>query len=248
MPNYQPKGAEYMRSIASRGGKASGKRRMITVPPVKRHLAAVAGANARWGKPALTDEEKKAHLQSWDAGVAHGSGWSKAKRVMAATEARETPDASDTASPPAPAQYDPVDTIAQIPEMRDVLSASDEPRVRKFLAALATPRYRNFKPATLARKFGLTPDEFANIWRDHQLRLATLKAIRAIPQVVEDLVQEAKASTRVCPRCDGAGQIATTGVVCYDCNGTGKVRQPGNPHAINLLFQLVGNPPKQQVK
>jgi hypothetical protein len=230
-----------MRTIASRGGKTSGKRRMITVSPAKRHLAAVAGANARWGKPALTEDEKKAHLQSWEAGVAHGAGWTEQK-------SKRCPGAGNAGSPrrtPNRAVPDPVEAVAQIPELAEVLKVSDDPRVRRFLAALATPRYRNYKPATLARKFGLTPDEFANIWRDHALRMATFRALSAIPRVVEDLIREAKTTMISCPRCGGSGDIAKTGVVCLDCEGTGKARQPGNPHAIDLLFQLVGNPPKQ---
>jgi len=211
---------------------------------LKRHLAAVAGA-ARWGNPALTEEEKKAHLQSWEAGVAHGAGWKPQKSKCTSANSKPGENAASTRRTPNRAVPDPVEAVAQIPELAEVLKISDDPRVRRFLAVLATPRYRNYKPATLARKFGLTPDEFANIWRDHALRMATFRALKALPQVVEDLIREAKPTMTACPRRGGSGEIATTGVVCLDCEGSGKARQPGNPHAIDLLFQLVGNPPKQ---
>ena len=81
MPNYELKGAEWMREIARLGGKASGARRLQSVDALTRRTVAMRAARARWGKPAWTNAEEEAWCDGWKAGVRSAIRWPRRNRA-----------------------------------------------------------------------------------------------------------------------------------------------------------------------
>src|SRR5262249_10381662 len=73
--------------------------------------------------------------------------------------------------------------------------------------------------------------------------IGLLRMSNQLPQVMEDVTEDAKSHMQVCGRCDGEKVIQftrankTTSKKCPDCKGTGEVRVVGDKHARDLVFE-----------
>jgi len=229
MPNHEKKGAEWMRHIGSLGGKASGIRRSEKVPTAKRHLIAVKGARARWGKPKWSEAEEAAWLGVWQVQLAAGLGLPKAERLSVARK-RHAPDICEDArsnepgptrqSVPldsigeTPVEHRPVynnpfiETIAQDPEFSTTIAEfHDKPKVQNFLIALGSLKYQNWSITRIAARFGLGASDLAEMWRDSQLQEAFFRIVSRMPDLAEKVMDDALGAKEACPRCDGLKNI-----------------------------------------
>lgn len=117
-------------------------------------------------------------------------------------------------------------------------------------AAMLAAKNRKTSLLQLCRKLGIRWDEMVDFHRNFNVQQGLLRASNHLPHVMEDVAVDAKSRVQGCTRCDGAGKLpdpslsAEDGVHltkdCPDCEGTGKVRVPGDQGARNLMFETMG--------
>ncbi len=105
------------------------------------------------------------------------------------------------------------------------------------------PAYRKFSLPKVCERVGLRVTDLADFFRGFYVDAALLSALRRLPQITKDLAQDALSQWVLCERCDGITTVqdsADTSRVCPACEGSGKVRQPGDPQARRLLAEMAG--------
>lgn len=117
-------------------------------------------------------------------------------------------------------------------------------------AAIIAVKNRKTTLAQLCRNCNIRWDEMVDFHRNFNVQQGLLRASNHLPHVMEDVAVDAKSRVQGCTRCDGAGkmgaQVSNDGEVlaepkdCPDCEGTGKVRVPGDQGARNLMFETMG--------
>jgi hypothetical protein len=271
MPNHEPKGAEWMREIASLGGKASARRKYHFPDPVTRCLNGLKAARARWGKPKWSEAEEAAYSIGYKAGMEHGTGWrtrpnrsnldagaDAESKISGTNEINESSgsEVSEVAVSGDGDVSDPSDETLDrgFPinreDLKAALGASESPKLQKFLSALSGTRYRGWNIGTLARKFGITPNELSTLWRDHNLSKGMATIIAGIPKIAADVVEDAQSVKVICPHCDGWGfvgvpehlqeNLGSKMIDCPNCEGAGMIRKPGSDVDRKRMFDAAG--------
>lgn len=135
-----------------------------------------------------------------------------------------------------------------------VLAAQPEESRLRSLLALMTADYSSYTHppllVTLCKKAGVTMQDIMNLMKDHAVAEGTVKMMLSLPQVMEDVGQDAKTRVRTCTVCLGRGHVTIaeqdadgklTGDSheedCLNCEMTGKVREIGDKHSRELLFE-----------
>lgn len=131
-----------------------------------------------------------------------------------------------------------------------VLAAQPEESRLRSLLALMTADYSSYTHppllVTLCKKAGVTMQDIMNLMKDHAVAEGTVKMMLSLPQVMEDVGEDAKTRKRTCTVCRGVGEIEVcdsegkpTGDMqtCLNCEGTGKVREIGDKHSRELMFE-----------
>ena len=80
-------------------------------------------------------------------------------------------------------------------------------------------------------------------WVDYNRLLGLMYMATDLPQIMEDVTNNARNRDVVCPRCDGLKTVRdgeTESRTCPVCKGTGDVQVPGDSHAIQLVFEALG--------
>lgn len=119
-----------------------------------------------------------------------------------------------------------------------------------FCRALHDPNFSRFSFPMMLRKFNISLHEIQSIYTDGKRQLGLLKMSSALPQVMEDVSEDAKSQMVLCPRCDGdkveiivdarndKGKVTKSHEqTCRVCEGAGKVKVPGDKHARDLMFE-----------
>lgn len=115
-----------------------------------------------------------------------------------------------------------------------------------FLGALHDQAYAGCSFANIMRRFHITLHEVQVLYTEGKRQTALMAMSTALPQIAEDVSEDAKTRMVACPRCDGIGSIADgknpdTGLQeareCPECKGKGEVRQIGDKHARDLVFE-----------
>ena len=127
-------------------------------------------------------------------------------------------------------------------ELPTTLHHSGDPRAMRLLELLMDPAYSRHSFAKLCERAGVGMVELVDLFRRYKLDLGILKMSKHVPAVLEDTAIDAKASMVCCKRCDGLGYVSGEDEIrnCPACEGTGKLRQPGNPHARQVVFRANG--------
>src|SRR5215470_15559342 len=68
-----------------------------------------------------------------------------------------------------------------------------------FLQALHNPNYSRCSFATLLRKFNISLHEIHGLYTDHMRFLGLLRMSNQLPDVMEDVAEDAKSHFQVCP-------------------------------------------------
>lgn len=128
------------------------------------------------------------------------------------------------------------------------MSERESDKYQAFVLALHDPDHARLSFATICRKFGVTLNELQAIYTDGMRHLGMLQMANALPQVMQDVSEDALNTTTVCPRCDGLKQLPITlrdeegndvdsVRECPQCEGIGKVKERGDKHARDLVFE-----------
>jgi len=129
------------------------------------------------------------------------------------------------------------------PDFGDVLQFSGDERFFRLYDALHDDAYRNTSPGTLCRKFGVSLRDLVDVWREYNALLGIMYTSTHFPRIAADVVHNAMSRDVVCPRCDGLKTVRDREMesrTCPLCKGEGSVRVPGDPHAIQLVFEALG--------
>jgi len=137
-------------------------------------------------------------------------------------------------------------------------SARDE-RFRVFLERLSSPLCKRWSLATIAKTCEISLPEWAEFWQKATVQRALAKAQDALPNLADDLIEDARSRIVGCERCGGRGTLKAEcpvcanqvtdcphcngkGIVesCPDCDGTGKQRKPGDVDARRMLLDMTG--------
>jgi hypothetical protein len=144
------------------------------------------------------------------------------------------------------------------------LACSPDPRFLEFLERLYQPRYQRWSLAAIAKSCDISLGEFVSFWRNAQVERAIAIVHRASPAVAHSIVSNALGREVPCERCDGLGWVDIVGIAarvpselipgylgrvaghpvdhrqCPKCDGSGKMREPGDPHACDRVLEIAG--------
>jgi hypothetical protein len=143
--------------------------------------------------------------------------------------------------------------------LRHSLAVNPDAHFREFLLRLSEPRYKGYSLAAIAKTCDLSLPQFAEFYQKSVVQQALALAQQAVPELTEDLIEDARTTLVSCERCDGIGHIeAPEGYVapgekptkkaslgrkvrtCPTCEGKGKVRRIGNEHARDSVLEMAG--------
>jgi hypothetical protein len=113
-----------------------------------------------------------------------------------------------------------------------------------FAAALRSAEYAHLTYAKIMEKFGITLHELNSLYRDGSRSIGLFAMSNHLPKIMEDVSVDAESKDIICPRCEGDKSIYVLDSKdpknCPQCNGTGNIRQVGDKHARDLVFESMG--------
>jgi hypothetical protein len=141
------------------------------------------------------------------------------------------------------------EALADMEELKSALEMSESPRVQAFLAALEEPRNRDCCVRSLAAKYGIRSGDIVQMWSAYQAWRGKAIVMRGIPDLVREMMEDAKPVRVGCPSCGGSGEVAGRKgpKECPQCQGAGAVRKPGDPYARKWALEISGLTPKHAV-
>ena len=201
-------------------------------------------------------------MEQKDTGVSPARSKALVKRNAPRIPASGRPGSNDLPFNAFLVWLDPCGNSERSHAVRLALAISPDSRFREFLARLDSPRYQRQSLATIAAAgCGLTFGEFRAFWHNAQLERAIDFATCAAPAVMEAQASAARGTEVECGRCDGLGWVAAPEGVppefvrgylgclpghsearrsCPRCKGSGRFRQPADPHAVDRILEIAG--------
>ena len=129
------------------------------------------------------------------------------------------------------------------PDFGDVLQGSGDERFFRLYDALHDDAYRNTSPGTLCRRFGVSLQDLVDVWMEYNRSWGLMYMATHLLQIMMDVMKNALNCDVVCLRCDGLKNVRdgqAESRICPVCEGKGQIRVPGDPHAIQLVFEALG--------
>lgn len=120
--------------------------------------------------------------------------------------------------------------------------ASDDARIAALAVRLIDPNFATTKLTKLANDLGLRYTDVVDGFRRAKLDEGMLRMFIRVPDILEDIAEDARTKIDACPRCDGEGEIHKRGksVTCPQCKGVGELRTPGDNEARRLTLEAAG--------
>src|SRR5262245_5564957 len=94
----------------------------------------------------------------------------------------------------------------------------------------------------VCRRFGISLQDLVDVWKEYNRLVGLMYMATQLPQIMADVTNNAKNRDVVCPRCDGLKKVRDREAksrICPVCKGEGRVTVPGDPHAIELVFEVL---------
>lgn len=125
------------------------------------------------------------------------------------------------------------------------LALGEHDKYAGFLASLHSPDYTRHSFAAKMRAFNITLHELNILYQDTNRNIGLFGMADKLPKIMEDVAEDAQSRQVSCPRCDGEGELPTgedeegipTFKICPECSGTRKIRQVGDKHSRDLVFE-----------
>jgi len=117
--------------------------------------------------------------------------------------------------------------------------ASSSPKAAELVKILLDKNHENWGTKAMALKAGLTTEEVVVMFEDQKRLESRLALHEALPQVVADAAQDAKASEVPCEHCK-TSKMDENGALCYVCGGKGYVRRPGDKEKLAFVGEAAG--------
>lgn len=117
--------------------------------------------------------------------------------------------------------------------------ASKNPKAGDLIPLLLDKAYKQHGTKVLCRRAGLTAAEVVDMFRDRKWLESILALHEALPAIVKDAADDAKASLVPCSECKGQPS-GRDGVPCWVCKGTGLIRKAGDKDKLKFVGEAVG--------
>jgi Zn finger protein HypA/HybF involved in hydrogenase expression len=127
--------------------------------------------------------------------------------------------------------------------LRSALAASSNKRFQAFLDLLYQRRCAKWSFAVIAKACDITLGEFQAFWMNAELRRGVYDAACGTPDIVKDMIIDARSEELTCRQCDGEGKVASKDgrlLVCPVCGGRGRIRKIGDAHSRDKLLEIAG--------
>jgi hypothetical protein len=134
----------------------------------------------------------------------------------------------------------------KLPELKQALSISNDPRYNMLLAAINNPRFNGCSFAELCRKCRMSIQDVVEVWRNHLKTQGIVRMMGHMPDLMEDVAVDGKSKVVTCDLCQGKGRLTGQEVnkikdpICPSCHGDGSIRINGDKDARLLAFETVG--------
>lgn len=134
----------------------------------------------------------------------------------------------------------------RMPDVKQALEVSNDPRYNMLLAAINNPRFVNCSFAELCRKCRMSIQDVVEIWRNHMKTQGIVRMMGHMPDIMEDVAIDSKSKMVTCDTCQGQGVMHGREVnkikdpICPVCHGDGTLRVQGDKDARLLAFETVG--------
>lgn len=123
-------------------------------------------------------------------------------------------------------------------QLMDALGTATDQRFTLMLSCMMDPAYKQNSLVNLAKKFNISMTDFLKHIRDYQQGEGLGRMMLHFPDVMEDAAIDAKAKLVLCKRCEGEG--SKDGKECGACDGSGRVRRPGDKEARRFVGEATG--------
>src|SRR5215472_1813306 len=90
-------------------------------------------------------------------------------------------------------------------EFDEAMQMSGDRRFLTLCDALYDDAYRGTSPGTLCRKFGISWLDLMELWRKYNTAWALMGMATHLPQVMNEVIEDAVSHETVCFRCGGMG-------------------------------------------
>lgn len=114
------------------------------------------------------------------------------------------------------------------------------PKYQTLMAMMGDPAYRGLTFATLLRKAQISLQDIQGIYSDGMRHMGLLRMMNHLPSIMEDVAEDARSTMVPCSRCDSIGVVPLSDKEtrpCPSCHGERYVRQSGDKHARDLVFE-----------
>jgi len=134
----------------------------------------------------------------------------------------------------------------KLPELKQALEVSNDPRYNMLLAAINNPRLNGCSFAELCRKCRMSIQDVVDVWRNHLKSQGLVRMMGHMPDIMEDVAIDSKSKYVTCNDCQGKGVLYGREVnkikdpICPACHGDGTIRLLGDKDARLLAFETVG--------
>jgi hypothetical protein len=134
----------------------------------------------------------------------------------------------------------------ELPELKQALAVTNDPRYNMLLAAINNPRFHGFSFPELCRRCKMTIQDVVAVWRNHMKVKGLVKMMNHMPNVMEDVAVDSKSRIVTCDTCQGVGKLVSETrnqvkqPICHACHGDGTIRISGDPKARELAFETIG--------
>jgi len=155
-----------------------------------------------------------------------------------------------------------METSEQREHMALVLARSSDERMRRLASEAMLPELKGSSFAKLAERLGLNFHMISEEYRAIKKSEGYIAAARHLPEIMEQVAEEAKSRVEVCETCDGLGNVPdikafdelcavadarqtarpteAPRMKCKNCKGAGEIFIQGDVDRLKLVFDTFG--------